>query len=577
MADTLHPSTTVHHPLAPLMAEEIAEVTRVIRTNGNLSSRMRFISVTLHEPPREIVRAYKPGEAFPREAEVVLIDQGKTYEAVVDIAGARILELRHIPGVQASIPFEEVIECEQCVKAYPDFQEAMRKRGITDMDLVMVDSWPAGYYGKDDDASRRLSRPLVFVRFSPGDNGYAHPVEGLHIVVDLTNMKVVLFEDHGVVPIPQEAGNFTPDAVSMQRTDLKPLEIRQLDGPSFQVDGYFVKWQKWQFRLGFTHREGLVLHTVSYEDGGRLRPVLYRMSVAEMIVPYGDPGALHYRRNVLDMGEHGLGVVANSLELGCDCLGEIRYFDAYLADGKGNVVPKRNVICMHEEDYGVLWKHTDFRTEEVQVRRSRRLVVSFFTTVGVYDYGFFWYFYQDGSIETEVKLTGVMSTRGMLPGEPAKPKYGTLVAPGLNAIIHQHFFNFRMEMEVDGPNNSIVEVHVEAEPEGPENPYGNAFFARETLLKREEEAQQVVDTLASRYWKIINPHSRNRMGEPVGFKLMPGENTVAFAHASASFLKRARFTTKNLWVTPYHPQERFPAGEYPNQHAGGAGLPEWTQ
>lgn len=580
MVDTAHVSVEnvpVLYPLDPLTASEIAETTRIIRMYGKLSPRFRFISVTLHEPPKELVLAFRPGVTLAREAEVILTDQAKTYEAVVDLVGRSIVQFRHVPGVQAPIPFEEAIECEVCVKAYLPFQEALRKRGITDMDLVWVDSWPAGYYTADDEAVRRLSRPLVFVRFGADDNGYAHPVEGLHIVVDLTHMEVVHFEDHQMVPIPQEPGNFTPEAVGPLRTDLKPLEITQPDGPSFLIDGHHVRWQKWDFHLGFTHREGLVLYTVGYEDQGRLRPIFYRMSVAEMIVPYGDPSFLHYRRNVLDEGEHGLGVQANALTLGCDCLGEIRYLDAFLSDCKGNVMPKKNVICIHEEDVGSLWKHTEFRTDEPHVRRARRLVVSFFATVGVYDYGFFWYFYQDGSIEVEVKLTGIMSTRGMLPGEPAKPKYGTLVGQGLNAVIHQHFFNFRMDMAVDGERNSVYEVHVEAEPEGPNNPYGNAFFARETLLSSEQEAQQVIDPLSGRYWKVVNPHSRNRMGEPVGYRLMPSENAVPFAQPSAAFLKRAFFTTRNLWVTPYLAQERFPAGEYPNQHKGGAGLPEWCQ
>jgi primary-amine oxidase len=572
MTDTIIP-----YPLDPLTAEEIAETARIIREKGNLPPNERFIYITLREPAKELLQAYTPGDEFQREAEVVLVVEGQTYEAIVDLVEHQILELLNIPGVQAAIPFEELVGCEECVKADPRFIEAMARRGITSMEWVMVDSWPAGYYGTDDDASRRLSRPLIFVKFGPDDNGYAHPVEGLHIVVDLTRMEVVVFEDHGLVPIPQEAGNYTPEAVEQLRSDLKPLEITQPDGPSFEVNGYHVHWQKWQFRLGFTPREGLVLYTIGYEDQGRLRPIIERMSVAEMIVPYGDPSALHYRRNVLDMGEHGLGVQSNSLELGCDCLGEIRYFDAHVNDGKGNPVVMKNVICMHEEDFGVLWKHTNFRSGDVQVRRSRRLVVSFFSTVGVYDYGFFWYFYQDGTIQVEVKLTGIMSTRAMLPDEPAKPKYGTLVAPGLNAIIHQHFFNYRIGWQLDGPNNSVSEVHVEAEPEGPGNPWGNAFFAKESLLKTEQEAIQDIDPLAARYWKVFNPLSRNRMGEPVGYKLMPGENSVTFAHSNAAFRKRARFTEHNFWVTPYHPEERYPAGEYPNQHAGGAGLSAWTQ
>ncbi len=100
----------------------------------------------------------------------------------------------------------------------------------------------------------------------------------------------------------------------------------------------------------------------------------------------------------------------NSLGLGCDCLGLIHYFDAFLVTGTGGVETIENAICMHEEDYGLAWKHSDWRTSKTWSRRLRRLVVSFFTTVANYDYGFYWYFYQDGTIEMEVKLTGIIAT-----------------------------------------------------------------------------------------------------------------------------------------------------------------------
>ena len=77
-------------------------------------------------------------------------------------------------------------------------------------------------------------------------------------------------------------------------------------------------------------------------------------------------------------------MLANSLTNGCDCFGEIHYFDAVLTDSRGNVSITENAICLHEEDYGILWKHTDWRTEHVDVRRSRRLVISFITTVDNY-------------------------------------------------------------------------------------------------------------------------------------------------------------------------------------------------
>ena len=260
---------------------------------------------------------------------------------------------------------------------------------------------------------------------------YARPIEGLVVLVDLNKMEVIRVEDYGVVPLPPQDGNYTPEFVKEYRKDLKPLEITQPDGPSFQVQEHEIRWQKWQMRIGFTPREGLVLYNVGYEDQGQLRSILYRASLVEMTVPYGDPRPQHYRKNAFDVGEYGVGMLANSLRLGCDCLGEIHYFDAVLANSRGEAVTIENAVCMHEEDYGILWKHMDWRTEQTEVRRSRRLVLSFIATVGNYEYGFFWYFYQDGSIQYEVKLTGIMHTGALMPGEESK--YGTLVAPQLYA------------------------------------------------------------------------------------------------------------------------------------------------
>lgn len=565
------------HPLDPLSPEEIAATIQIVRKVRHLDIGVRWISVELHEPPKADVLAFQEGVSFTRQAFLVIFDPATntTSEAIVSLTTREVVSWREVPGVQPAITFTEVLEVEQVVKAHPVFQAALMRRGITNLDLVMVDSWPAGYYGPEDASTRRLGRPLVFVRTDRTDNGYAHPVEGLHILVDLAAMQVLSVEDFGVVPIPPLTGNYTPQAIGTQRTDLRALEIIQPDGPSFTVDGFAVHWQKWHFHLGWTSREGLVLFHISYEDQGRLRPILYRASLAEMIVPYGDPSPLHYRRNVLDMGEHGLGVMANALERGCDCLGHIHYFDAWVNDMQGNPVQLPNAICLHEEDAGILWKHTDFRTGQREVRRARRLVVSFFATVGIYDYGFYWWFSQDGTIGFEVKLTGILSTRAVYSGE--KPPYGQLVAPHLSAILHQHFFNLRLNMMVDGLQNSVYEFHLETEPAGERNPYGNAFFAKATLLETEADAQQVIDPLAGRFWKVVNPHVHNCLDEPVGYKLMPLENALPFALPTAHIIQRAGFMTRNLWVTPYTPDERYPAGEYPNQHAGGAGLPTWTQ
>lgn len=376
------------------------------------------------------------------------------------------------------------------------------------------------------------------------------------------------------MPVPQEKGNYAPEDVGGTREDLKPIEIAQPEGVSYEIDGHEIRWQKWRLRVGFTPQEGLVLHTVSYQE----RPILYRASLSEMVVPYGDPAPLHARKNAFDAGEYNIGVLANTLELGCDCLGEIRYFDAVMADGDGNPYTIKNAVCVHEEDFGMLWKHYDMRTGQTEMARSRRLVVSSVHTVANYEYGFYWYFYQDGTIEFEMKLTGIVSTGAVEPGE--KPKYGQLLnADGLYAPIHQHLFNFRLDLDVDGQENSLYEVHTETGPPDPDNnPRGNAFFTKSTLLGTESEAQQEIDPLSGRYWLVVNPSSLNGVGEPVGYRLMPDNcSPPPFVRPEADVTGRARFATKNLWATPYDPGEQHAAGNYINQHPGEAGLPEWTK
>ena len=582
------PVATGPHPLDPLTSEEVEAASSLLKSERGLGDGVRFVYIGLKEPPKSVVLEHQPGAPFDREAFLLLRDreQRRTYEAVVSLTQRRVASWKELSDVQPPIMFEEFLAAEQAVKKDARWQEAMRSRGVEDLENVMIDPWSLGYNGPEDAPEKgRFIRPLTWVRRGdPEDNGYARPVEGLVVRFDLDRMEVVDVEDHGAVPLPPRSGNYTPEGIKDPnntpffpkglRTDLKPVEITQPQGTSFQVDGHEVRWQKWRFRVGFTPREGLVLHMVAYEDESGLRPILYRASVSEMFIPYGDPRPTHYRKNVFDMGEYGIGMLANSLELGCDCLGEIYYFDAVLNDNDGHPVELKNAVCMHEEDFGLSWKHTDFRTMKAEVRRSRRLVVSTIATVGNYEYGFFWYFYQDGTIQHEVKLTGVISTGALPEGE--KPKHGVLVAPGLYGPHHQHFFCVRLDMMVDGLQNSVYECDSEAVPPGNENPHGNAWVVKSTLLDRESAAQRLVNGLAARYWKVVNSSKLNQVGEPVAYKLLPGDNVLPFYQPDAYAIKRAQFTTRHLWVTAIDEDQMFPAGDYPNQHPGGAGLPAYT-
>jgi primary-amine oxidase len=564
------------HPLDPLEPAEIEFAVASVRKQRRLTDSVRFVTVCLNEPSKAVVRQSQFGGSACREAFLILLDNtsGRGYEAVVDLTTGDIKRYEMLPeGVQPPIMIDEFGECEEAVRQSPVFREAMKKRGIEDMTLVMVDAWSAGHYGNEpaEDKGKRLVRALCWVRVEPRDNGYARPIENLVAVVDLNRKQLLRLEDSGAMPLPPEPGNWAREYYKETRTDLKPLEVTQSKGTSFTVQGREVKWQKWSLRVGFSPREGLVLHTVSY-DG---RPVLYRASVAEMMVPYADPKASSYHKNVFDLGEYGIGMMANSLELGCDCLGAIRYFDGHLSDSRGKVVTIKNAICLHEEDAGMLWKHTDWRTSQSDVRRSRRLAVSMVATVGNYDYGFYWYLYQEGTIELEVKLTGIMNTTALKPGEQAR--YGVEVAPRLNAPFHQHYFNARLDFSVDGEENTVQEVNTHSAPAGPDNSFHSAYLAEATPLLKEADAQRNTNPASARFWRVVNTHHKNAMGQPVAYRLCPAETTLPFALPGASLLRRAAFLTRQLWVTPFDPEERFPAGEYPNQNPGGDGLPRWTK
>ncbi|MED6109100.1 hypothetical protein PIB30_030533 [Stylosanthes scabra] len=563
------------HPLDPLSAAEISVAVATVRAAGptpEMRDSMRFIEAVLVEPEKQVVAladAYFfppfqpsllprtkagpliPTKLPPRKARLIVYNKrsNETNIWIVELTQVhaatrgghhrgKVISSQLVPDVQPPMDAVEYAECEAVVKDFPPFVEAMKKRGIEDMDLVMVDPWCAGYHSEADAPSRRLAKPLIFCRTEsdcPMENGYARPVEGIHVLVDMQNMIVLEFEDRKLVPLPptDPLRNYTCGETrgGVDRSDVKPLQIVQPEGPSFRVKGHFIQWQKWNFRIGFTPREGLVIYSVAYIDGSRgRRPVAHRLSFVEMVVPYGDPNDPHYRKNAFDAGEDGLGKNAHSLKKGCDCLG--------------------------------------------------RLTVSFICTVANYEYGFYWHFYQDGKIEAEIKLTGILSLGALQAGETRK--YGTTIAPGLYAPVHQHFFVARMDMAVDckpgEAYNQVVEVDVKVEEVGKSNVHNNAFYAEEKVLKSESEAMRDCEALSARHWIVRNTRSVNRTGHLTGYKLVPGSNCLPLAGSEAKFLRRAAFLKHNLWVTAYSPNEMYPGGEFPNQNPRvGEGLPTWVK
>jgi primary-amine oxidase len=555
--------TSAEHPLDPLTADEIRATAEVLRREKGVTDRWRFASIELREPP-------KGRTASRREAQAVCWnrDDGRVYKAIV--ADDRVLAWDHVPDGQPNMTEDEFRECDETLRRDPRVIEALANRGITDMDRVLIDTWAYGaQLVPEAHRGGRVGWCDVWHRKGEGANPYANPVTGLHLVVDLNRMELLEIEDDGAVEPPDTMGEYVPHLVPglRMREDVRPLHITQPEGASFTLNGRLLRWQRWSLRIGFNHREGLVLHTVAY-DG---RPVAHRLSFAEMVVPYRDPSTDHYRRTAFDIGEWGLGFMTTSLALGCDCLGEVAYLDATLHDTRGEPYTIPNAICIHEEDDGVLWKHVD-ADAGAETRRRRRLVVSFHATVANYEYLVYWRFYQDGSIECEVRATGIMVTTHFEAGR--KPPYGTLVDERTYAPFHQHFLVARLDLDVDGERNTVHVSESEALPVTESNPHGLALVQRSTPLRREGGFDY--DWHSQRAWTVVNEHVTNGLGTPVGYKLVPGGAFPAMLDPASPVLERAQAIGHTLWVTPYHPEERWPCGEFVVQSAEDRGLPLWT-
>ncbi|KAG7384074.1 actin binding protein [Phytophthora pseudosyringae] len=462
----------------------------------------------LREPDHATLDEFKTGDAIPREIGTLLLnlDGNVAREMVADIPARKDVHERVLePAVDGWSPImdEDYVSPENILKAYPVFLNSLKMRGLSDMNQVRCLPLSAGVYDYGDEVGCRMIRVLSFLASENTHSMFAHPIDGIVAHVDLTNRRVARLIDTGY-------NTFRWTTLTAN-----------------------LKWEKWEIRVGFNGREGLTLHDVSFDDNGRKRPILNRASVSEMVVPYGRPEPTHDWQNYFDVGEYQFGRIANSLVLGCDCLGKIQYLDAVVVDDLGEPVVLKNVVCIHEEDYGTLWKHSDVYTSTGTVRRQRRLVLSFFVTVVNYDYGFYWYFYLDGRIELECKATGLVFTSGHPGGQY---DFATEMAPRLGAPCHQHLFSARLDVAIDGGKCFVDELEVEQ-----------------------------------------LPITTNRLGNPTAYVLAFEGQPLLLAAKESSVAKRAIFASKHLWVTQYARDELWAAGYTPNQNPGFAGLPAYTK
>ncbi len=585
------------HPLDPLTAEEIRQAASILRREKVLSEHTRFPLLTLKEPAKEVVLRFKKGDPLPRQAFAVVYDYkaNTTHEAVVDLKQRKVVGYVERRDIQPMLFVEEYLVLPEIIRKDERVVAALKKRGI-DPAEVQIDLWAPGDGPIPNlPANTRLARG-VFYHTGTAKLGHLRPITGLSLLFNLNTRKVVEVIDHELVPVARDSHDFSdPRVIGPLRAPPKPLLVSQPDGPSFQVVGQEVRWQNWRFRFASDLREGLILYQVRYADRQsqgqkegtpRERSILYRASLAEMVVPYGDPAKEWSWRAAFDQGEYGLGLSSLSLEAGKDVPANARLFSTVLARETGEPVVVSDNVALYERDGGILWKHRDYQGHN-EVRRARELVLCQIATVGNYDYGLNWIFGQDGQLRVEVELTGIVLSKGVKTekcqrcsqleksgGKPIRGKgddrFGTVVARNIIAPNHQHFFCFRLDFDIDGPSNSVARMDVRSDPSGQ-----NAFLLEETLLEKEQSAAGVVNPASARKWKVLQMGQPTALGHFPAYTLEPGGNAWPYLEVGNVTRKRASFIDHHVWVTRYKENERFAAGDYPNQGKGGEGLPKY--
>lgn len=583
----------VANKIDPLSGDEISFSASLIRHYS--SHPVKFNCITLHEPKKAEYAAFKAGTG-PRPARrsfSIVLKKGtpEVSEIIVNLTSGNVESCKNVQNVMPTLTPDDLDVTERIARSDPRVIQVCREIGITDMSKVYFDAWAIGIderWGFE----RRLQQALPYYRSSPLDNQYAHPLD-FSVVADTETEEILAVDVRKVngerTMMPLENHNYLPEFIAdSYRSLLRPVDITQPQGVSFRMNGNEIEWAGFKMHIGFNYREGLVLSDIRVDDPyeKRERTLFNRISLVEMVVPYGCPKTPHHRKHAFDVGEYGTGLMTNSLKLGCDCKGAIHYLDAVLATSTGEPSIIKNAVCIHEEDNGLLYKHTDFRDGRVISARDRKLVISQIITAANYEYAFYHTFSLDGTYKLEAKLTGMLNTYCLHPSEQSAP-YGTEVAPHIDAQNHQHIFSLRVDPEIDGPDNTVLQTDAMAADDavGSEaNPYGNAFYAKKTPLRTAREGAATYCHETSRSWDIINPSRISPTSKkPASYKIINSQCPSVLAKPGSVVYKRAGFARKALWVVPYRDGERYPAGDYVCQSIGEPNYPnnetvvDWTE
>ena len=567
------------HPLDPLSAAEISAAAAAVKADPRLATAL-LPAIALDEPDKAAVLAWRPGQPVPRRARATAMAGRSVFEILIDIDAKKILQATERTGVEAPLTVTEQIEGTKLALANPEFQAALTKRGITDLEKVFCAPFAAGYYGIPDHEGKRLLKVGCFDIRKSTNNLFGWPIEQLYALVDLREAKVLGVVDSGIVPVNDDEHNFTEAAVGALRDPVKPTLQSQPAGANFTIDGHAVSWGNWRFRVRLDGRVGTVIEQASWSDQGRERSVLYSGYLSEMFVPYMDPAYGWYSRTYFDTGEYGAGYLASTLRAGIDCPTTATFLPAVLNTDQGEPFETPNAFCIYERNTGdPAWRHAEIINGTFEGRPGVELVVRMAAQIGNYDYLIDWVFNDAAEIEVRLGATGIdalkgVATQNMADGTAVEDtRYGTLLAPGLVGVNHDHFFNFRLDLDVDGQGNSLQRDVYALEMLPADSPRRSVNVYRPDVLA-DEGGIDTGHTTAK--YRVVNPARTNAVANPVSYELLYANHARLQLATQDWPSQRAGFLAHDLWVTPYAPTERYAGGDYIFASKAPGGLPVWT-
>ncbi|MGD8189465.1 primary-amine oxidase [Brevibacillus ginsengisoli] len=590
MAHGVEQKQIVRHPLDPLTADEMIAVNQILKDKGYASPDLRFYELRLEEPDKADVWKWKPGMKFTRKASFVVMKGRQVFEGVVDLGQKSVTSWTEIKVGQPLFTAEEYAVATDLIMKSAEVKKALARRGITDMSKVVTDgTGSVGYFGRpEEDPTKRLAKATTFLNTGDG-NIYAHPIEGLIITMDLVEKKILKVEDTGDVPVSKADASYGNGDHGKTRPPLKPLTVSQPKGANYKIDGHVVTWQNWKFHYRLDPRVGPIISTVTYNDHGTERKIMYSGCLGGMTVPYGDPSAGWYYRAWMDSGDYGMALFSRPLEPGTDAPPYATYLNELIYDYMGKPVVSSNVMALYERDASPEYSHWDaFISGKTESRERRELVMRFVSTVGNYDYFFDWVFEQDGNIRVNVGASGLEAVKGVHTENMAhvhdekEVRNGTLLDEHILGVNHQHLYNFRLDLDVDGMNNSVVEWKPKAEPlTDNSSPRKSEMVVKAKTYEKEQDAIQKWDP--DKIVLVTNPSKNNKQGYPTGYQVIANAGTSHPFAQDPLFtdddwpLQRMQYATKHIWVTPYQKNELYPEGKYVNQNTGETGLGLWTK